>query len=240
MTPIKKLLIYVSRYKAMFVWGMLCLLAANLLKAVIPIVVQHSVDTLAEGITQALLLRYSAMVVALGLLQGVFVFVQSRLLLGAARCAERDMKNDLYQHLQTMPMKFFHAHRTGELMARITNDISVGVNASTESFMYSVNTLVALAVILPLMMRVSRALTLMAFAPLLLVIISTLFLQKQMRSRFAKVQESFGKICARVQETLWGTRTIRAYTQEQAEVEKFLELSRQYVNHNLRHTRLSG
>ena len=97
------------------------------------------------------------------------------------------MKNDLYKHLQTMPMKFFHAHRTGELMAKITNDISVGVNASTESFMYSVNTLVALVVILPLMMRVSWALTLMAFAPLLLVIISTLFLQKQMRARFAKV-----------------------------------------------------
>lgn len=240
MTPLKKLLIYVSHHKAMFALGILCLVAANLSKAAVPIVIQRSVDTLAGGITQFLLLRYSAIVIVLGLLQGGFVFAQSRLLLGAARYIERDMKNDFYEHLQKLPLEFFQVNRTGELMALVANDIGSAVNSSTEALMYSANTLVALAVILPLMTRISWTLTLMTFAPLLLVIISTLFLQGQMRSRFEKAQESFGKICARVQETLWGTRTVRAYTQEQAEVGKFREVSRQYVNHNLRHTRLSG
>jgi ATP-binding cassette subfamily B multidrug efflux pump len=240
MIPLKKLLIYVLRHKAMFVVGILCLLVANLLKATVPIVVQRSVDSLSAGITHSLLLWYSAMVIVLGLLQGGFVFAQSRLLLGAARCIERDMKNDFYGHLQKLPLEFFRAKRTGDLMARVTNDISAGVNAGTEAFMYSANTLVALAIILPLMAKLSWLLTLAAFAPLLLVIISTLFLQEQMRFRFEKVQESFGKICARVQETLWGTRTIRAYTQEQAEIQGFQGLSEQYASHNLSHTRLSS
>lgn len=240
MTPHKKLLAYVSRYKTIFALGIFCLLAGNVFKALVPIVIQRSVDTLADGITYSLLLRYSAMVIVLGLVQGGCVFAQARLLLGAARCIERDMKTDFYGHLQKLPPEFFQVNRTGELMARVSNDIGAGVNASTEAFMYSANTLVVLAVILPLMTRLSWPLTLMSFAPLLLVIISTLFLQKQMRSRFEKVQESFGRICARVQETLWGTRTIRAYTQEHAEVEKFRELSQQYVRHDLSHTRVSS
>src|SRR5436305_2366845 len=153
--------------------GMFCLFADNLFKAAIPIVLQQSVDTLTHGITHSLLLRYSAMVIAIAVMQGGFIFAQERFLLGTARCVERDIKNDFYAHLQKLPLEFFQENRTGELMARATNDISAAVNASTEAFMYSVNTIVGLMIILPLMAMVSWQLTLLAFAPLLMVIITT-------------------------------------------------------------------
>ena len=240
MAPLKKLLLYAARHKIMLVSGLLCLLAANLLKAVSPIIVQQAVDSLNDRFTASLLLLYSGSIVSIALIQGGFTFAQERLMLGIARHIERDIKHDFYAHLQKLTLAFFHQNRTGDLMARCTNDISSGVIATTSAFMYSINNTVALIVILPLMARLSWKLTALAFTPLLLVIIATLLLQKQMRSRFEKVQECFGRISARAQEALWAVRTIRAYTQEHSQIESFRDVSRQYITHNLRHTKLSG
>jgi ATP-binding cassette subfamily B protein len=240
MAPLKKLLLYAARYKIILVSGMLCLCAANLAKAVTPIIVQQSIDSLNDQVTSSLLLLYSGAIVAIALIQGGFTFAQERLILGLARYIERDIKHDVYAHLQKLTLGFFHQNRTGELMARCTNDVSSGVIATTSAFMYSINNMVALIVILPLMARLSWKLTALAVTPLLLVIIATLRLQKGIRSRFEKVQECFGKISARAQEALWATRTIRAYTQERAQMEGFRDVSRQYISHNLRHTQLSG
>src|SRR5437763_4733729 len=140
MTPLKRLLTYVLRYKAMLGMGMLCLVAANLFKAVVPIAVQQSVDNLTQGITHSLLLRYGAMIIALGLLQGGFAFAQVRFLLGTARCIERDMKSSFYAHLQKLPLEFFLENRTGERMALDTHDIGRAINASTHALMHSLNT----------------------------------------------------------------------------------------------------
>ena len=240
MAPLKKLLSYATRHKIVLVSGMLCLLAANLLKAVSPMIIQQSVDNLSSQFASFLLLRYSGAIVLIAFIQGGFMFAQERLILGMARYIERDLKRDFYAHLQKLSLEFFHQSRTGELMARCTNDISSAVIATTSAFMYSINNMVALIVILPLMARLSWKLTTLAFTPLLLVTIATLLLQKRMRARFQKVQECFGRISAHSQEALWAVRTIRAYTGEQAEIEGFKQVSRQYIGHNLRHTRLSG
>jgi ATP-binding cassette, subfamily B, multidrug efflux pump len=240
MAPLRKLLLYAARHKIMLVSGLLCLLAANLLKVISPMIVQQSVDSLNGQFTSSLLLLYSGAIAAIALIQGGFAFAQERLILGIARYIERDIKHDFYAHLQKLTLAFFHQNRTGELMARCTNDISSGVIATTSAFMYSINNMVALIVILPLMARLSWRLTALAFTPLLLVIIATLLLQKRMRSRFEKVQECFGRISARAQEALWAVRSIRAYTQEKAQIESFREVSRQYIRLNLRHTQLSG
>jgi ATP-binding cassette subfamily B multidrug efflux pump len=240
MSPLKRLLLYIARYKMKLALGMLCLLSANLFKAVVPAVLQQWMDTLTQGISHSLLLRYSATVIAVAIIQSGFTFAQEGLLLGTARHVERDIKNDFYAHLQKLPLEFFQRNQTGELMARATNDMSAAVNASTEAFMYSANTIVALMIIVPLMARLSWRLTVLAFTPLLLVIIATLVLQKPMRARFEKVQESFGRISARVQEALWAARTVRAYTQEHAELESFRRISQQYVSDNLQRTRLSS
>lgn len=240
MTPLKRLLIYFSRYKAMFALGILCLIAANLSKAVVPLILQQAVDTLLRNITYPLLLQYSVMILAAALLQGGFVFTQERLLTGMARAMERDMKNDFYAHLQKLPLEFFHENRIGDLMARVTNDMNTAVIGGMRAFVYSLNTVVALLVILPLMARLSWKLTALVFVPLLLAIIATMVFQEGMQSWSEKIQASLGEMCARAQQALDGVRTVRTYTQEQAEIEGFRQINRQYLSHNLRRNRFAN
>ncbi|HEY6352095.1 MAG TPA: ABC transporter ATP-binding protein [Candidatus Angelobacter sp.] len=240
MVSIRRLLTYVARYKAMLAWGILCLIAANLSKAVVPWILEQTVDGLAHGIAYPLLLRLSVMIIAAALLQAGFVFAEERLLTGAEMAIERDMKNDFYAHLQKLPLGFFRENRTGELMARASNDMSIAVSTSLGICLNSLNTVVALIVILPLMVRLSWRLTALAFAPLLLATIATMVFQERMRSWFEKIQESFAEICARAQEVLEGVRTVRTYTQERAEIEAFGQIHRQYLSHNLRRNRLAN
>lgn len=234
------MLAYMVAYRTPLVLGISGLLASNLLKAAVPVVVQHSVDTLIRGITRSLLFRYSALVSALALLHGGVLFVQDWLLPGIARSVERDMKNDFYAHLQRFPMEFFQENRIGDLMARATNDLAIAVSSGIEGLTYSLNTIVALAIILPLMARLSWQLTVLAFSPLVLVTISTLVLRQRILNLVGSVQESFGKLCVRAQEVLSAVKTVRAYTQERVEIALFKQINGNYLHHNLRRIRLSG
>jgi ATP-binding cassette, subfamily B, multidrug efflux pump len=238
MIPFKRLLTYVKRYKVMLLFGILALVAANLLKAAVPLAIQRSVDALEGRVTHSQLLRYSVMVIALGLLQSGFVFAQSRLLLGAAHSVERDMRNSFYEHLQKLSLEFFQLNRTGELMTHATRDIVLAANASTEALIYSVNTIVALVIILPLMALLSWRLTLLAFAPMLLVLIATLVFQRPMIAGYAKVSESYARMCAQAHEALCAVKTVRAYLQEGAALGAFTNLSRQCVGYQLGTVRL--
>jgi ATP-binding cassette, subfamily B, multidrug efflux pump len=238
MIPFKRLLTYVQRYRVMLLFGILSLVAANLLKAAVPLAVQRSVDALAGQITHSQLLLYSVMVVALGVLQCGFVFAQSHLLLGAARSVERDMKNSFYEHLQKLPVDFFQVNRTGELMARVTRDIVQVADASAETLMYSVNAIVALMIILPLMARLSWRLTFLAFAPMLMGLIATAAFQRPLLTENAKLIESYARMCAQAHEAICAVKTVRAYLQEGAALGAFTNLSRQYVGYQLGTIRL--
>lgn len=240
MAFIGRFLRYVARYRAMLFWGILCLIAANLSKAAVPLILQQAVDALIRGINYSLLFRYSVTIIAAALLQGGLAFSEERLLTGMTRTIERDMKNDFYGHLQKMPPAFFRENRTGELMARATNDMDIAVSAGMRAFVNSLNTVVLLLVILPLMARLSWRLTALAFAPLLLAVIATVVFQERMRSWSEKIQESLGEMCARAQQALDGVRTLRTYTQELAEIESFRQINQQYLSHDLRRNRLSN
>src|SRR5215510_1936765 len=144
MASLRKLLLYAGRHRTMLVSGILCLLAANLLKAVTPVFVQQSVDILNNQPTSSQLLFYSGAIISLALIQGGVTFGQERLILGTARYIERDIKRDFYAHLQKLTLEFFLQNRTGELMARCSNDISSGVIATVSAFMYCINNMVAL------------------------------------------------------------------------------------------------
>ncbi|MBO0796263.1 MAG: hypothetical protein J2P36_35685, partial [Ktedonobacteraceae bacterium] len=238
MTPFKRLLTYTKPYKVMLFLGILALIAANLLKAAVPLAIQQSVDALAGQITYSQLLRYSVMVVALGLLQSGFVFAQSRLLLGTAHSVERDIRNSFYEHLQRMSLEFFHVNRTGELMSQATRDAAVAANATTEALMSAANAIVALVIILPLMALLSWRLTLLAFAPMVLVLIATFVFQNPVKARYRKVSESYARMCAQAHETLSAVKTVRAYLQEGAAVEAFTNLSRQCIDYYVGAVRL--
>jgi ATP-binding cassette subfamily B protein len=240
MTPFRRLLSYFAPYKRILIAGTVCVFIMNVVKVTAPLVLRHAVDDLAAEVLHSKLLQYAGLLIAIALVQGVFLFTQRRLLINMSRDIEYDLRNDFYAHLQKLPFEFYQTHRTGDLMARATNDLSAVRMIVGPALMYSMNTVFAMALLVPLMVSINWRLTLLAFLSMPLVATATNYFSKRIHDRFEKVQEYFGTVSNRAQESLAGVRVIRAYTQEEAEIESFKKVNREFVNRNLQLIRLSG
>ncbi|HEU4390976.1 MAG TPA: ABC transporter ATP-binding protein [Blastocatellia bacterium] len=236
----KRLLSYFAPYRATLIAGTACVLMTNVAKLAGPVFLQRAVDDLTHKVTAAAMLRYAGLIILTAVFQGIFLFTQRRLLINMSRHIEYDLRNDFYRHLQQLPLNFYQTHRTGDLMARATNDLSAVRMAVGPALMYSMNTVFATALILPAMARINWRLTLMSFLSMPLVAAATQYFSKRIHDRFEKVQEYFGTISNRAQESLAGVRVIRAYAREEGEMESFARVNREFVNRNLRLIRLSG
>jgi ATP-binding cassette subfamily B protein len=240
MTPFRKLISYFAPYKRLMILGIACVFMTNLVRMTAPLVLRRAVDDLAAEITHSKLLEYGGLLILIALVQGVFLFTQRRVLINMSRDIEYDLRNDFYAHLQKLPFEFYQTHRTGDLMARATNDLSAVRMIVGPALMYSMNTVFAMALLVPLMASISWRLTLLAFLSMPLVATATNYFSKRIHDRFEKVQEYFGTVSNRAQESLAGVRVIRAYTQEKAEIGSFKQVNREFVNRNLQLIRLSG
>lgn len=239
-TPFRKLISYFAPYKRLMILGIACVFMTNLVRMTAPLVLRRAVDDLAAEVTHSKLLEYGALLILIALAQGVFLFTQRRVLINMSRDIEYDLRNDFYAHLQKLPFEFYQTHRTGDLMARATNDLSAVRMIVGPALMYSMNTVFAMALLVPLMSSISWRLTLLAFLSMPLVATATNYFSKRIHDRFEKVQEYFGTVSNRAQESLAGVRVIRAYAQEKAEIESFKQVNREFVNRNLQLIRLSG
>jgi ATP-binding cassette subfamily B protein len=240
MTPFRRLLSYLAPYKKTLVLGVSCIFFTNLAKLTQPIVLRYAVDDLTASITRSKLLQFAGVIILISLVQGVFLFIQRRVLINMSRHIEFDLRNDFYRHLQKLPFDFYQTQRTGDLMARATNDLSAVRMIVGPALMYSMNTLFAMALLIPLMTSISWRLTLLAFLSMPLVAVATNYFGKRIHERFEKVQEYFGTVSNRAQEALAGVRVIRAYTQESAEIEGFRAVNREFIDRNMKLIRLSG
>lgn len=240
MTPFQRLISYFAPYKRTLILGVLCVFMTNIFKLVMPHFVREATDELSTAIVRADLLKYGGLIVLSTLLQGVFLFTQRRLLINMSRHIEYDLRSNFYAHLQKLPFEFYQTHRTGDLMARATNDLSAVRMIAGPALMYSMNTVFAMALLVPLMASVSWRLTLLAFLSMPLVATATHYFSRRIHDRFEQVQEYFGTVSNRAQESLAGVRVIRAYTQEQAEIKSFRQVNREFVNRNMKLIRLSG
>ncbi|MBD0325897.1 MAG: ABC transporter ATP-binding protein, partial [Pyrinomonadaceae bacterium] len=124
MDDLKKFARYFRPYRKSLVTGILCIVASVIFALLIPLVVGRAVDDLKLELTWAKLTRYALMVLGISLISGLFLFLQRRILIGMSRHIEYDLRRDFYAHLVDQPLSFFHEHRTGDLMARATNDLA--------------------------------------------------------------------------------------------------------------------
>jgi ATP-binding cassette subfamily B multidrug efflux pump len=240
MTPLQRLLRYFPPYKTRLALGMLCVLGGNLFKASGPVLLQQAIDSLSSEITNSGLLRYAVLLILVSLIQGAFLFSKRRLFISMALAIEYDLRNDFYRHLQKLPLEFFKANRTGDLMARATNDIGTIRTVVGWVTMDSMNTLISIAIIVPLVARIRWEFALLSFLPMLAMAVSAKFFGKRIRERSEEVQQALGEVSSRAHESLSGVRAIRAYNHEQAEVDAFRRINHQYVARNLRLIRLSA
>src|SRR5262249_58577787 len=169
MTPLRKLISYFEPSKRAMVFGIACVFMTNVLKMAAPLVLRRAVDNLTVNVTQGKLLEYGLLLILFALIQGVFLFTQRRVLINMSRDIEYDLRNDFYAHLQKLPFEFYQQNRTGDLMARATNDLNAVRMIVGPALMYSVNTIFAFTLMLPIMLGISGLLTLLAFLSVPLV-----------------------------------------------------------------------
>jgi ATP-binding cassette subfamily B protein len=193
-----------------------------------------------NGITHQKILIFSALLVGLALSKGVFQFLTRWLVIGVSREIEYDLRNDLFRHLESLSYSHYQKNRTGDIMARATNDLNAVRMLLGPAIMYTANTLVFTAVALVFMWQISHKLTLYAFAPLPLASIVVQYFGRRIHERFEKIQAQFSDISARAQENFSGARVVRAYAQEEAEIALFETSNQEYVTRSLPLARLTG
>jgi ATP-binding cassette, subfamily B, multidrug efflux pump len=231
---------YLKRYRTGFAWGALCVLLLNGLWVLFPQVLRRAVDDLNSGVTTQKLGRYALAIVALVLAKGLFQFLTRWIVIGISRDIEFDLRNDLFQQLERLSHSFYQRTRTGDVMARATNDLNAVRALLGPAIMYTANTLVFTAMALVFMFQISPKLTLYAFLPLPIASIVIQYFGRQIHDRFEKIQAMFSEISARAQENFSGARVIRAYVQEEPEIRAFETANREYISRSLHLVRLMG
>jgi ATP-binding cassette subfamily B protein len=182
----------------------------------------------------------AAAMIGVSLLGGLGRYGRRELLNGVSRWIEYDLRNDLYRHLERLDATYYSSVRTGDLMARLTNDLSAVRQAAGPAIMYLANTIAGGAFAIGFMLHISPALTLVAALPMTLLPVLGLLLGRHIHARFESVQAHFSDLTTMAQENLAGVRIVRAFRQEDAEEARFGMLNDQYLEKNMSLTRLYG
>ena len=240
MDDLKKFARYFRPYKFSLIAGISCILGSVLFNVYVPLIVGQAIDANWTSISVSRLTVSALKVLGASVISGIFLFLQRRILIGMSRNVEYDLRKDFYVHLVNQPLAFFHEHRTGDLMARATNDLAAVRQLAGPMIMYSLQTVFVVVAVLPLMFRINWWLTLLLFVTMPLVSLTVKFFGQQVHTRFEKIQEFFAHITARAQENFTGVRVVRAYAQEDAEIQAFNELNQQYAERNLSLVRIDA
>ena len=234
MEQLRKFFKYVTPYKWPIFAGIFYILVSMAFGLFVPYYVGVAIDDLGREITLHKVIMYPLIILGINFMSGVFLFLQRRTLINTSRHIEFDMRRDFYASLVDQPLEYFHQNRVGDLMARATNDLAAIRQIVGPMILYSFQAIFALAISLPIMLNISVKLTILLLIPMPLVSLTVKYLGAQIHTRFEKIQEFFSDITARTQENLTGVRVVRAYAQEDSEIEEFQVLNREYATQNLR------
>jgi ATP-binding cassette subfamily B multidrug efflux pump len=234
---------YLWRYRRGLAAGIACLILKDLAQVSQPFVIGRAVDSLsgaATGKAPTIFLRYVAYLLIFALLKGVFQFGMRVILIGMSRDVEYDLRNDLFGHLASLAPDYYGRTRTGDIMARATNDLNAVRMMLGPGLMYWGETSLTFVLAMTVMLRVDWRLALYAMIPAPAVSLVMLYSGRLIHERFEKIQEMFSDISSRVQENLSGVRMVRAFVQEKAEMKRFEALNRDYIAQNLKLVRIQA
>src|SRR5882762_2488998 len=231
---------YLKRYRRGLLLGGICVLFNNGVWILFPQVIRKAVNGLNGDVTREKLATYALMILGVALAKGIFQFLTRWVLIGISRDIEFDLRNDLFAHLERLSYSYYQRNRTGDIMAKATNDLNAVRNLLGPAIMYSANTIVFTAGALAFMLAISPKLTLYAFLPLPAASIIIQYFGRRIHERFERIQAMFSDISARAQENFSGARVIRAYVQEQAEISAFESANQEYIRRSLGLVRLMG
>ena len=236
----RRLLPFVLRYRRQFMLGLVCVVLSSTFQLLAPWVLRYAIDDLTRAVTQQKLVTYAGLILAVACVRAVFQFLMRRIIIGASREIEYDIRNAFFSRLQQMPLSYYQARRTGDLMSRATNDLNAVRMMIGPAVMYSASTILVFAVAIVLMTSIDARLTLIALIPLPMVSISVKYFGSAIHKRFETIQAQLADLSAVVQEALAGVRVVRAYNQESHEIARFRAANDEYVRRNRVLIRLQG
>jgi len=238
---LRPLFSYMRRYRWGYLWGTLSCIATNAAAVQFPRVLGWAVDKLQKHqANHRMILGFAGLLVGISLVKGIFLYAQRWILIGISREIEFDVRNDLFRHLEKQDSGFYQRYRTGDVMARMTNDLNAVRMLLGPALMYSANTIFFTVFALYFLLRLSPWLTLVALAPMPLASILVQYLGHKIHDRFERIQASFSEISAQAQENYSGARLIRAFAREESQIGLFEKLNRQYIARSLRLVQLMG
>src|SRR6266568_7402840 len=232
MTPLRRLLTYFVRHKKSLTLGGLCVIGSAIFSLLKPSIIGAAVNELAKAVTRGALIRYSLLLVGASAIEGMFLYLQRWIIIGASRRIEYEMRNDFFQHLERMPVRYYHGQRTGDLMSRATNDLSSVRMLIGPAVMYTASSLLVVTGAFIMMTRIDHTMALVSLVSLPIVAVLVKIFGQEIHVRYKAVQDYFGDISARVQENLAGVRVVRAFGQEQNEIDTFKKMNHEYVERN--------
>ncbi len=231
---------YMRRYRRGFIAGGFFAICSNAIWVLFPQVIRRAVSDMTHHLTYRGIVFYSCLLLVVAFSKGIFLFLTRWILIGISRDIEYDIRNDLFRVLERQSPSYFQEHRTGDIMARTTNDLSAVRMLLGPAIMYSANTLLFTVGALIFMVRISPWLTLLAFVPLPAASILVQYFGRRIHDRFERIQAMYSEISAQVQENVSGARLVRAFAQEKAEIKSFEKANAEYIRRALRLVRLMG
>jgi ATP-binding cassette subfamily B protein len=234
------LYVYMRRYRWGYLWGTLSCISANAVWVLFPQVIQRAIDEMGRGISRQRILLFAGLLIGIALVKGVLLYSQRWILIGISRDIEFDLRSDLFKKLEQQDSGFYQRYRTGDIMARLTNDLNAVRMLLGPALMYSANTIFFTVGALYFLLRISPWLTLVAFAPMPLASILIQYFGSRIHDRFERIQASFSDISSQTQENYSGARLVRAFAREESQIGLFERLNRQYIARSLKLVQLMG
>ncbi len=231
---------YLRRHRKALIVGSVCILVLQLIGLAIPWLMKLAVDAIPKATRVQELFKYGALIVAASVVQGVFRFAMRWLMIGASREMEYELRKDLFVHLLELSPSYFSRTKTGDIMARATNDASAVREFLGPGIMYSVNTVITLVAATALMLYIDPLLTAFALLPIPALALVVNRFGRVVREKFELVQQQFSRLTARAHESISGVRVVKAYAAEEPDRRRFAALNEEYVAKNLSLVRVWG
>ncbi len=242
---------YILRYKWHLLLGVIFIIISNLFAVIPARIVRYAFDLVREtldvyhiytgfniqsalfGIFSKSIVVYGVVILLMALLKGIFLFFVRQTLIVMSRLIEYDLKNDIYAHYQVLPLSFYRQHNTGDLMARISEDVSRVRMYVGPAIMYGLNLIVLFILVISYMLSVNVKLTLFVLFPLPFLSIAIYFVNTVIEKKSDMIQKKLSDLSTFVQEAFSGIRVIKSYAREADRVKKFTDESNEYKKRSL-------
>lgn len=231
---------YLYRYRSRYAFGLACLLATGTMAMAVPYLLKQAVDVITAGGEPSTVAWLAVAIIAIAVVQGVVRTFSRFVIFNVGRDIEYDLRNDLFAHLERLPLGYYQRQQTGDLMSRLVNDIGAVRLLLGVGFLNLINTPIYYLYAVSIMASLDWRLTLASLAPYPLVFLLVKRASRQLMERTLKVQEGLATLSSCVQENLSGMHVVQAYVREAAQVEGFARLNADFSTQNMELARVRG